>query len=79
VGEVETWYEVIAVSLPFVTFRGTIIFYSDGTELTSDSTLRFRSHDEIVASLEAAGFRVDEAREAPDRPGKEFVFLTARQ
>jgi ubiquinone/menaquinone biosynthesis C-methylase UbiE len=79
VGEVETWYEVIAVSLPFVTFRGTIIFYSDGTELTSDSTLRFRSHDEIVASLEAAGFRVDEAREAPDRPGKEFVFLAARQ
>lgn len=79
VGAVETWYELIDVSLPFVTFRGTIIFCRDSTELTSDSTLRFRSHREIVGSLEAAGFRVDEVREAPDRPGKEFVFLAARR
>jgi hypothetical protein len=31
VGVVESWYEVIDVSLPFVTFRGTIVFQHDGT------------------------------------------------
>ena len=79
VGVVETWNEVIDVSFPFVTFRGTIVFLADGTELTSDSTLRFRSSEEIVASLEAAGFRADDVRDAPDRPGKELVFLASRQ
>jgi SAM-dependent methyltransferase len=78
VGVVESWYEVIDVSLPFVTFRGTIVFQHDGTTLTSDSTLRFRSRDEIAASLEALGFRIDDVRDAPDRPGKEHVFLAAR-
>jgi ubiquinone/menaquinone biosynthesis C-methylase UbiE len=77
VGEVVTWNEVVAVSLPLVTFRGTIIFERDGTELTSESVLRFRSHDEVAGSLEAAGFRVDEVRDAPDRPGKELVFLAS--
>ena len=61
-----------------VTFRATIVFHEDGTELTSDSTLRFRTHDEIIESLDAADFRVDDVREAPDRPGKEYVFLAAR-
>ena len=79
VGEVETWNEVIAVSMPFVTFRGTTTFHCDGTDLTSESTLRFRSGDEIAGSLAAAGFRVDEVREAPDRPGTELVFLAARR
>ena len=78
VGVVESWYEVIDVSLPFVTFRGTIVFGHDGTTLTSDSTLRFRSRDEIASSLEALGFRLDDVRDAPDRPGKEHVFLAAR-
>ena len=78
VGVVQSWYEVLDVSLPFVTFRGTIVFEGDGSRLTSDSTLRFRSRDEIEASLTAAGFRVRELREAPDRPGKEFVFLAQR-
>jgi len=79
VGRVDSWYDVIDVSLPFVTFRGTIVFHEDGTELTSDSTLRFRSRDEIVESLDTAKFRVDDVREAPDRPGKENVFLAARR
>ena len=78
VGKVETWNDVIAVSLPFVTFRGTIIFHADETELMSESTLRFRSYDEIVDSLEVAGFQVDDVRDAPDRPGNEFVFLASR-
>jgi ubiquinone/menaquinone biosynthesis C-methylase UbiE len=77
-GVVESWYEVLDVSLPFVTFRGTIVFTDDGSKLTSDSTLRFRSRDEIATSLEATGFRVDDVREAPDRPGNEYVFLAER-
>jgi ubiquinone/menaquinone biosynthesis C-methylase UbiE len=78
VGVVESWYEVLDVTLPFVTFRGTIVFGSDGSTLTSDSTLRFRGRDEIVGSLEAAGFRVGDVRDAPDRPGNEHVFLAER-
>ncbi len=79
VGVVDSWYDVLDVSLPFVTFRGTIVFHADGTELLSESTLRFRTRDEIEASLDAAGFRVEDVREAPDRPGKEHVFLATRR
>ena len=46
--------------------------------LTSDSTLRFRAKDEFVTSLASAGFVVDDIREAPDRPGKELVFIARR-
>ena len=31
--------------------------------------------EEVVTSLAAAGFTVDEVRDAPDRPGQEMVFL----
>ena len=48
------------------------------TLLTSDSTLRFRAKDEFVTSLASAGFVVDDIREAPDRPGKELVFIARR-
>lgn len=77
-GVVGSWYDLVDVSLPFVTFRGTIVFRADGSTLTSDSTLRFRSRNEFAASLEAAGFRVGDVREAPDRPGNEYVFLAER-
>jgi ubiquinone/menaquinone biosynthesis C-methylase UbiE len=79
VGLVETWNEVIGVVLPFVTFRGTIIFQADSSPLLSESTLRFRSRDEVVNSLIAAGFELGELRDAPDRPGKEYVFLAVRR
>jgi SAM-dependent methyltransferase len=78
VGEVESWSDLTAVELPFVSFRGTYVFASDGAVLTSDSTLRFRERDEVEESLAAAGFRVDEVRGAPDRPGREFVFIATR-
>ncbi|WP_328328097.1 class I SAM-dependent methyltransferase [Kribbella sp. NBC_00382] len=75
VGVVENWTELLAVELPLVTFRGTYVFASDGTTLTSESTLRFRSREEIEESLARAGFAVDEVRDAPDRPGLEWVFI----
>jgi len=46
--------------------------------LTSDSTLRFRKRDEIEAALVANGYVVDDVRDAPDRPRREFVFLARR-
>jgi hypothetical protein len=60
-----------------VSFRFTYRFLADGTLLTSDSTLRFRGRDEVEATLLAQGYRVRDVREAPDRPGREFVFLAA--
>ncbi|MFL6205917.1 MAG: class I SAM-dependent methyltransferase [Acidimicrobiales bacterium] len=78
VGVVETWNEVIDVSLPFVSFCTTVVFGRAGTTLRSESALRFRTRDELAASLGAAGFRVDDVRDAPDRPGKEYVFLATR-
>jgi hypothetical protein len=66
------------VRLPFVAFRYTYRFLSDGVVVTSDSTLRFRSRDEMESSLLAVGYRVLEVRDAPDRPGREFVFIAVR-
>lgn len=61
-----------------VTFRWTYVFASDGRTLTSDSTLRFRERAEIEAELGARGFVVEDVRDAPDRPGKELVFVARR-
>ena len=77
-GWVERRLEVTDVSLPFVSFRNTYRFLADGTVITSDSTLRFRHRDEVESSLLARGYRVLEVREAPDRPGREFVFIAER-
>ena len=77
-GPVERRFEVIDVSLPNVSFRYTYRFLLDGTEVTSESTLRFRSHDEVESSPNHNGYRVLDVREAPDRPGREFVFITQR-
>ena len=77
-GDVESWGELTEVDLPFVSFRATYRFFADGAVLTSDSTLRFRSRNEVEESLDAAGFAVREVRDAPDRPGLEHVFLARR-
>lgn len=74
-GDVEAWVETVDISGDLVSFRWTFVFRSDGARLTSDSTLRFRGRDEVTASLVAAGFVVDEVRDAPDRPGREMVFI----
>jgi SAM-dependent methyltransferase len=78
VGAVESWIEVTDVSLPLVTFRGMCVFAADGQVLASESTLRFREQQEVEADLAAAGFVIDEVRDAPDRPGREFVFVARR-
>jgi hypothetical protein len=78
VGGVRAWMDVTEVSGEFVTFRSSYVFESDGAELTSDSTLRFRSREAVLDSLAAAGFTTGEIRDAPDRPGREFVFVATR-
>jgi ubiquinone/menaquinone biosynthesis C-methylase UbiE len=78
VGTVESWIDLTDVTATTVSFRGTCVFQRDGAVLTSDSTLRFRSRDEITASLLTAGFAAPEVRDAPDRPGREFVFIAER-
>ncbi|HEV2377299.1 MAG TPA: class I SAM-dependent methyltransferase [Streptosporangiaceae bacterium] len=77
-GIVESWHDVTDVSGELVSFRSTVVFEADGTVLTSDSTLRFRQRSDIAGSLLAAGFTVDDVRDAPDRPGREFVFVASR-
>ncbi|MFV1990320.1 MAG: SAM-dependent methyltransferase, partial [Acidimicrobiales bacterium] len=75
IARVESWVEVTDVSTPIVSFRRTFRFVDDGDVLISESTLRFRERAEIETSLGAAGFTVRDVRDAPDRPGSEFVFI----
>jgi SAM-dependent methyltransferase len=77
-GTVQNWTEVTTVRLPLVHFRTSWIFESDGETLTSDSTIRFRSAEEVEADLTSAGFTVIDLLDAPDRPGKELVFVAER-
>jgi hypothetical protein len=78
VGAVTTWLEVTSIDLPLVTFQGTWEFASDGATLTSTSTLRFRERSEIEADLHRAGYPLVVVRDAPDRPGRELVFVATR-
>ncbi|MGW0705746.1 class I SAM-dependent methyltransferase [Streptomyces sp. NPDC002643] len=78
-GRVESWVDLVGVDGPLVTFRWSYVFLDDHrTTLTSTSTLRFRERAEVEGELRAAGFEVAEVRGAPDRPGKEFVFIARR-
>jgi SAM-dependent methyltransferase len=76
-GTVDAWTEVTDVSGELVSFRSTNVFQADGAVLISDSTLRFRHRDQVTDSLLAAGFAMAEVRDAPDRPGRELVFVAS--
>jgi SAM-dependent methyltransferase len=78
VGAVQTWGDVLDVSGDLVSFRSAFVFEADGAVLTSESTLRFRHRDEVTATLAAVGYLVEEVRQAPDRPGRELVFIARR-
>lgn len=78
VGVVERWVDLTDASDELVSFRWTFVFERDGQVLTSDSTLRFRHQEAIAESLLAADFMVAEVRDAPDRPGRELVFIAVR-
>ncbi|MCL2611757.1 MAG: class I SAM-dependent methyltransferase [Nocardioidaceae bacterium] len=67
---------VTEVALPLVTFERSIAV--GAVTLRSVSTLRFRERGEIERDLAAHGFVVEEVRDAPDRPGREHVFVARR-
>ncbi len=75
IGVVASWEEVTSVEGSLVTFRSMTAFRHDDAVIESVSTLRFRSRDEIERSLVTTGFAVVDVRDAPDRPGREFVFV----
>lgn len=80
VGPVTEWVQVteVADDARSVTFESPNLFEADGTVITSRSTLRFRAREEVQASLRSSGFEIAEVRDAPDRPGRELVFLARR-
>lgn len=75
VGLVDGWVELIKVASPLVSFRWTYVFHKDNTTVTSDSTIRFRTVEELKRDLTKHGFVIEDIREAPDRPGKEHVVI----
>lgn len=77
IGRVERWVELTDVRPPLVSFRTTFVF-AGGDVLSSDSTLRFRERSEVEADLAEHGYELLEVRDAPDRPGRELVFLARR-
>lgn len=77
-GLVEDWVQVTAVDGELVTFVSPTLFHRDGVRIDSTSTLRFRSREAIEASIAEAGLEVVDVRDAPDRPGREHVFLARR-
>lgn len=78
IGGVESWVEVTSVAPGLVSFRTTFVFEAEGAVRHSQSTLRFRDRGTVEQSLREAGFTVVDVREAPDRPGRELVFLARR-
>jgi SAM-dependent methyltransferase len=68
---------VTEVSMPLVSFRYEMSL--DSGVLSSTTTLRFRTPDQIEQDLKAQNFDVADIRDAPDRPGKELVFLARRR
>ncbi len=78
-GLVETWCDLTGVDGDLVSLRWTNVFHDDGATIVSDSRLRFRTRAQIEESLRVAGFETHEVRGAPDRPGKELVFIAKAQ
>jgi SAM-dependent methyltransferase len=70
----ESWEEVTSVDWPLVTFDSTTVF-PDGARVVATSTLRFRDRAEVESDLAVAEFSVRDVRDAPDRPGRELLFL----
>jgi SAM-dependent methyltransferase len=84
IGEVIGWTELTTVPSDdadplLVSFRHHYRFDGDDTDVVSESTLRFRTAEQIEADLARVGFAVRDIRDAPDRPGRELVFIAQAQ
>lgn len=76
-GPVRISSEVDDVVGQLVKFHATYDF-PDGSHLSSSSTLRFQDREQIEMSLQATGFAIVQVRDAPDRPGREWVYFARR-
>lgn len=79
IGPVESWGELLAVDGDLVTFRSVTRLHRDALDIESQSTLRYRDRDELLATLDATGYDIVDVRDAPDRPGLEHVFIANRR
>jgi len=79
VGVIREWEDVTQVAEPLVSFRSTNVFESDDLVLISDSTLRFHGREEVEQALLTCAFAIQDVRDAPDRPGRELVFVARAQ
>lgn len=82
-GSVTCWLEVTDVADGCVQMVGHNLFHDTGEDVLSHSTLRFRSRNELVASLTRAGFAVDHAyggwhREPFRSTSRTMVFVARR-
>lgn len=78
IGEVTVTSNVGQVDLPFVSFTHLYRFQETYGSIGSRSRLRFHSQREVTSALTTVGFTVDEIRDAPDRPGREWVFIARK-
>ena len=78
VGSVEHWVEVTSVDLALVSFRWTYVFANDEQTLVSDSTIRFSGKEHNLDALTSAGFKIEDVRDAPDRPGQEHIYVAKK-
>jgi len=76
-GLVEEWVQVTRVDGPFVTFESPTIFHSDGERIDSTSTLRFRTEEELRASLDDAGFVELDVWDLPYAPERGWLVIAA--
>jgi hypothetical protein len=74
----ESWTEVTGVDGDLVSVRRTYVFAADEATLTSQSTWRYPPRAAIEDSLTSAGYELADVRDAPDRPGRELVFIARR-
>lgn len=78
IGDVTVTTTVGQVEPPFVAFTHLYRFHETNETIGSRSRLRFHTEPEITSALKAAGFTVDDVRDAPDRPGREWVFIASK-
>lgn len=82
-GELECWLEIVSVLDGKVHFRAHNVFTKTGETLVVDSTLRFRTEQEIRKSLERVGFQVQHIyggwrKEAFTNQSRMMVFVAQR-
>ncbi len=83
-GPIESWLEILDVCEGKVTMRGYNHFLESGEEVLVDSTLRFRSQEELIQSLNDNSFVVENVfggwdRRPIEKHSKIMIFTASSQ